>query len=190
MTKTKKAYIPTKLELEGLLSITKEDSIQRWTMLHFSYYACLRSKEIAELSIEDIFQGNEVRGMAQLPTKGGGTRRISLVDKKLRSAISTFYTVSYLSSKPIQAPLFTNPSGGRFTANAVVKQFAKMYKKADLPCSSHSGRRYFATKLGNTPGITTRQMMALGGWSQTNVAMQYFETNEEQLDDLFGRASL
>ena len=35
MTKTKKAYIPTKLELEGLLSITKEDSIQRWTMLHF-----------------------------------------------------------------------------------------------------------------------------------------------------------
>ena len=65
-----------------------------------------------------------------------------------------------------------------------------MYQKANLPCSSHSGRRYFATKLGNTPGITTRQMMALGGWSEPNVAMQYIETNEEQLDDLVGRASL
>ena len=162
MTKTKKAYIPTKLELEGLLSITKEDSIQRWAMLNFSYFAGLRSMEIASLSIEDIFQGNELKGMAQLPTKGGGTRRITLVDKKLRSAISTFYEVQNLSAKPMTAPLFTNPSGGR----------------------------YFATKLGNTPGITTRQMMALGGWSEPNVAMQYIETNEEQLDDLVGRASL
>ena len=48
----------------------------------------------------------------------------------------------------------------------------------------------FATKLGNTPGITTKQMMALGGWSQPNVAMQYVETNEEQLDELVGRATL
>jgi|TARA_B100001778_G_scaffold310851_1_gene293351 site-specific recombinase XerD len=190
MTKTKKAYIPSKIELEGLLSITKEDSIQRWAMLHFSYFAGLRSMEIASLSIEDIFQGNELKGMAQLPTKGGGTRRITLVDKKLRSAISTFYEVQNLSAKPMTAPLFTNPSGGRFTPNAVVKQFVKMYQKANLPCSSHSGRRYFATKLGNTPGITTRQMMALGGWSEPNVAMQYIETNEEQLDDLVGRASL
>ena len=53
MTKTKKAYIPSKIELEGLLSITKEDSIQRWAMLHFSYFAGLRSMEIASLSIED-----------------------------------------------------------------------------------------------------------------------------------------
>ena len=52
-----------------------------------------------------------------------------MVDKKLRSAISTFYEVQNLSSKPMTAPLFTNPSGGRFTANAVVKQFAKMYKE-------------------------------------------------------------
>ena len=54
MTKTKKANIPSKIELEGLLSITKEDSIQRWAMLHFSYFAGLRSMEIASLSIEDF----------------------------------------------------------------------------------------------------------------------------------------
>ena len=86
MTKTKKAYIPTKLELEGLLALTKDDSIQRWTMLHLSYFSGLRSMEIAQLKIGDVFNGKELRGMSQLQTKGGGTRRISLVDKKLRSA--------------------------------------------------------------------------------------------------------
>ena len=96
--------------------------------------------EIAQLKIGDVFNGKELRGMSQLQTKGGGTRRISLVDKKLRSALTTFYEVSNLSSKPMTAPLFTNPSGGSFTANGIVKQFVKMYKKADLPCSSHSGR--------------------------------------------------
>ena len=88
------------------------------------------------------------------------------------------------------APLFTNQSGGSFTANGVVHLFKKLYDKADLPCSSHSGRRYFATQLGNTPGITTKQMMVLGGWSQPNVAMEYVETNDEQLDELVGRSTL
>jgi integrase/recombinase XerD len=188
--KEKKAYIPTSLELEGLLAITKKESIQRWAMLHFSFFAGCRAKEIAELTIGDVFQGNELRGMTQIKTKGGGLRRITLVDKKLRSAISTYYKVQNLSEKPMTSPLFTNPSGGRFTPNGVVKQFVKIYLKADVPCTSHSGRRYFATKLGNTPGITTRQMMALGGWSSPDVAMGYIETNEEQLDDLVARATL
>ena len=186
----KKAYVPTSLELEGILTLTKEDSLQRWAMLHFSYFAGLRAKEIAELTIGDIFQGDEIKGMAQIETKGGGVRRITLVNQKLRSAVSTYYKVLNLNEKQSTAPLFTNPSGGRFTANGVVKQFVKIYAKADIPCSSHSGRRYFATKLGNTPGITTRQMMALGGWSSSDVAMQYVETNEEQLDDLVARATL
>ena len=123
MTKTKKAYIPTKLELEGLLSITKEDSIQRWAMLHFSYFAGLRSMEIAELSIEDLFQGNEVRGMAQLPTKGGGTRRISLVDKKLRSAISTFYEVQNLKQLLHLDQYFSQPQNEKYLFHATEQYF-------------------------------------------------------------------
>ena len=48
-TKTKKAYKPEKLELEGILALTKEDNLQRWAMLHLSYYAGLRSMEISQL---------------------------------------------------------------------------------------------------------------------------------------------
>ena len=83
-----------------------------------------------------------------------------------------------------------------FNANSVVKQFAKAYlkpndgRKVENRLTSHSGRRYFATKLGNTPGITTKQMMALGGWESPDVAMRYVEVNEEQLDDLVARATL
>ena len=196
MKRTKQAYIPTKTELEGLLALTKENGrngLRNWAMLHMSYFAGLRAKEIAELKIGDLFIGNELKTSSFIDatqTKGNQPRRITLIDEKLRSAISTYYKVENLRDKVQERPLFVNQSGSGFTANGVVKLFEKLYKNADLQCSSHSGRRYFATKLGNTAGITTKQMMALGGWSQPNVAMQYVETNEEQLDELVGRATL
>ena len=197
MKRTKQANIPTKTELEGLLTLSKEGGrhgMRNWAMLHMSYFAGLRAKEIAMLNIEDLFKGDELRTSTFLDesqTKGSQPRRITLVDSKLRSALSTYFfkCKSDVSAK-VTSPLFTNQSGARFTANGVVKLFEKLYKNAELECSSHSGRRYFATKLGNTPGITTKQMMALGGWSQPNVAIQYVETNDEQLDELVGRAIL
>ena len=196
MKKTNKAYIPNNLELKGILATTKEENLQRWTMLHLSYFSGLRAMEIAQLSICDVYEGEEVRSMTQLQTKGGGVRRITLVDAELRSALSTWYKVQNLSVKSTNAPLFTNPTGARFSSDGVVKQFIKAYskfnegKKPENKLKSHSGRRYFATKLGNTPGITTKQMMSLGGWESPDVAMQYIETNEEQLDDLVARAQL
>ena len=196
MAKQRQAYIPTSLELEGILAITREDNLQRWVMLHLSYYAGLRSKEIGLLDVGDVFDGKEIPKMAKVETKGGGSRRISLVNEKLRSALTTWYEVQNLSAKPTTAPLFCNPQGARFNANSVVKQFAKAYlkpnegRKVENRLTSHSGRRYFATKLGNTPGITTKQMMALGGWESPDVAMRYVEVNEEQLDDLVARATL
>ena len=194
MKRTKQAYIPSKTELEGLLALAKTDGrhgLRNWTMLHLSYFAGLRAKEIAMLNIEDLYKGKEVKTSTFLDasqTKGSQPRRITLVDAKLRSALNEFLLVENLLVS--RRSIFVNQSGARFTANGVVKLFEKIYKKAELECSSHSGRRYFATKLGNTPGITTKQMMSLGGWSQPSVAMQYVETNDEQLDDLVGRASL
>ncbi len=196
MKRTRKAYVPTRTELEGLLAIVKEDGrygLRNHAMLHMSYFAGLRAKEIAMLKIGDLFVNGELKTSTYLDaeqTKGNQPRRISLVDKKLRSTISNYALVQNLSSKSTTAPLFTNQSGGSFTANGVVHLFKKLYNKVDLPCSSHSGRRYFATQLGNTPGITTKQMMVLGGWSQPNVAMEYVETNDEQLDELVGRSTL
>jgi integrase/recombinase XerD len=197
MRRTKQANIPTKVELEGLLALSKQGGrhgLRNWAMLHMSYYAGLRAKEISMLNIEDLFKGTELKTSTFLDesqTKGSQPRRITLVDEKLRSAITTyFFKCKSDVSVKLTSPLFTNQSGARFTANGVVKLFEKLYKNAELECSSHSGRRYFATKLGNTPGITTKQMMALGGWSQANIAMQYVETNDEQLDELVGRATL
>ena len=78
----------------------------------------------------------------------------------------------------------------------LAKQFIKVYKPFNenrtkvRKLSSHSGRRYFATVLGNTPGITTKQLMELGGWKSPNVAMLYVESNDEHLDSLVGNAEL
>ena len=196
MRRTKQANIPTKTELEGLLALAKEggrNGLRNWAMLHMSYFAGLRAKEIAMLNIGDLFKGKELKTSTFLDeeqAKGSQPRRITLVDSKLRTALLEFHKVQNLHEEVEKRPLFVNQSGARFTSNGVVKLFEKLYKNAELECSSHSGRRYFATKLGNTPGITTKQMMALGGWSQPNVAMQYVETNDEQLDELVGRATL
>jgi len=194
MKRTKQAYIPSKTELEGLLALAKTDGrhgLRNWTMLHLSYFAGLRAKEIAMLNIEDLYKGKELKTSTFLDasqTKGSQPRRITLVDAKLRSALNEFLLVENLLVS--RRSIFVNQSGARFTANGVVKLFESMYKNVELPCSSHSGRRYFATKLGNTPGITTKQMMSLGGWSNPEVAMQYVETNEEQLDDLVRKSAL
>jgi len=196
MKRTKQAYVPSTIELEGLLSMAKSRGrypIRNWAMIHMSYFAGLRAKEIGMLSIRDLFNGGELKTSTTLDpsqTKGSQPRRITLVDKKLRSALTEYFLVQNLSSKSIDSPLFTNQQDSRFTANGVVKLFESMYKNVELPCSSHSGRRYLATKLGNTPGITTKQMMSLGGWSNPEVAMQYVETNEEQLDDLVRKSAL
>ena len=191
-----KAYIPTKDELEDILATAKEQSLQRWVMCHFSYFAGLRAMEISQLSIGDVFEGNEIPRMSRTETKGGGTRRISLVNENLRSALVKFYEVQNLSAKPMTAPLFTNTMDARFTADGVVKQFIKVYKPFNenrtkvRKLSSHSGRRYFATVLGNTPGITTKQLMELGGWKSPDVAMHYVESNDEHLDKLVNNAKL
>jgi len=196
MKRTKQAYVPSKTELEGLLALTKDSGrygLRNWAMLHMSYFAGLRAKEIGMLNIADLFNEGELKTSAYLDkeqTKGSQPRRITLVDEKLRSALSTYYKVQNLRDSVVTRPLFVNQQNCRFTANGVVKLFESIYKKADLPCSSHSGRRYFATKLGNTAGITTKQLMALGGWTQPNVAMQYIEVNDEQLDELVDRATL
>ena len=52
-------------------------------------------------------------------------------------------------------------SGGSFTAMGQVKQFVKMYKKQTYLV--HHIVDEDTVKL-DTPGITTKQMMALGGW--------------------------
>ena len=99
MKRTKQAYIPSKTELEGLLALAKTDGrhgLRNWTMLHLSYFAGLRAKEIAMLNIEDLYKGKEVKTSTFLDasqTKGSQPRRITLVDAKLRSALNDFYFV-------------------------------------------------------------------------------------------------
>jgi hypothetical protein len=38
--------------------------------------------------------------------------------------------------------------------------------------------------------MTTKQLMALGGWESPEVALSYVETNEHVLDEFLGHADL
>ena len=48
MKRTRKAYVPTRTELEGLLAIVKEDGrygLRNHAMLHMSYFADLEPRK-------------------------------------------------------------------------------------------------------------------------------------------------
>lgn len=188
-----KANIPGTDELIKLLrkiKVTGRNGYRNWLMFHFSYFAGLRAKEIASLKIETIYQEGKPKQRTQLTkeqTKGNKPRYLSLASNSLQDALVEYYEVSNLSIKSINSPLFVNQSGAGFNAGGVQKLFESIYKKhtsINSGYSSHSGRRYWATKLANTPGINAKRLMSLGGWSSPAIAMEYIETNIDDLDEL------
>lgn len=191
-----KAKIPSTDQLHNLLRSVKKAGrygLRNWTMLHLSYFAGLRAKEIASLTIADVYQEGKPRQRTELKisqTKGNKPRYLSLASNFLQDALVDYYEVHNLSDKVENLPLFTNQSGINFTPNGVVKLFENLYKihtPSNSGYSSHSGRRYWATKLANTPGINPKKLMSLGGWSSPSMAMEYIDTNEDDLDDLVAK---
>ena len=78
------------------------------------------------------------------------------------------------------------------SANSIAHLLLRLYKlhglwNEDIRCSSHSSRRYFATKLADVVS-NTRELMAHGGWKSTNVALEYVEVAKSKLKSNIARA--
>ena len=147
-----------------------------------SFYAGLRAKEIAALSVGNVFdEAGAVREqfiLSAAQSKGGQTRTVYL-NQRLRRALVDYGDTIKLTD-PQQA-LFASQKGGHFSANTMCQLFLDIYKAVGLKdASSHSGRRTYITRLANK-GVGVRLLAELAGHSHISTTQRYIDVNAEQL---------
>ena len=154
------------------------------TIILTSFYAGLRAKEIAALTVGNVFdeEGN-VRSqfiLSAAQSKGGQTRTVYL-NQRVRKALLE-YSACIRITDP-QRPLFESQKGGHFSANTMCQLFLDIYKAVGLrDASSHSGRRTYITRLANK-GVGVRLLAELAGHSHISTTQRYIDVNAEQLSE-------
>ena len=154
------------------------------TIILTSFYAGLRAKEIAALTVGNVFdeEGN-VRTqfiLSAAQSKGGQTRTVYL-NQRFRKALLE-YSACIRITDP-QRPLFESQKGGHFSANTMCQLFLDIYKAVGLKdASSHSGRRTYITRLANK-GVGVRLLAELAGHSHISTTQRYIDVNSEQLSE-------
>ncbi|MDA9214866.1 site-specific integrase [Planktomarina temperata] len=174
----------TEVQLRRCLKWCKmrRHSARDTTIFYVSYYAGLRAKEIAALTVGNLFDDTgAVREQFVLDssqTKGAKTRTV-WINAKLRRQLEQFRKHS-LSTHPTDA-LFQSQKGGAFSANTMTQLFLNIYRAAGFEnASSHSGRRTFITELASK-GVSVRVLAELAGHSSIQTTQRYIDVNPQQM---------
>ena len=154
------------------------------TIILTSFYAGLRAKEIAALTVGNVFdEDGNVRSqfiLSAAQSKGGQTRTVYL-NQRFRKALLE-YSACIRIIDP-QRPLFESQKGVHFSANTMCQLFLDIYKAVGLKdASSHSGRRTYITRLANK-GVGVRPLAELAGHSHISTTQRYIDVNAEQLSE-------
>jgi len=187
-----KARIISENEIKRVIQFQKnaKHGSRNICLVHFSFYLGLRAKELAELLVKDVIfpDGNLKKEilLTREMTKGAKQRTVFLTNPKVVSVLS-----SYLNERKendqwfdLDSPLFRSQKNQRFTAQTICMLFRKIYDDVGLSdCSSHSGRRTFATALLNN-GINIRNVQTLLGHSSITTTAIYIDTNPKMLGDI------
>jgi integrase/recombinase XerD len=158
-------------------------------MLYMSHLAGLRVGEISHLTIEDVLADDgSIKDEIYLTadkTKGDRGRTV-LVPKKLQDELHHYLSIRF-KLKDLKAVTLTDtskklfysqrhPSDG-FSPNTLAQHFHYLYKHAGLTgCSSHSGRRFFATKIAEA-GTNPKVLQNLLGHRHIGTTMRYVEVS-------------
>jgi len=147
-----------------------------------SFYAGLRAKEIAALSIGNVLAENgEIREECVLTpsqTKGSKARRV-FFSTKLRKELSNY--VHKIDRRIATNPLFETQKGTRFSANTMCQLFLDIYLQCGIiGASSHSGRRSFITNLA-AKGVSVRVLAELAAHASISTTQRYIDVNDEQV---------
>ena len=161
---------------------SRRHPIRDETIVMVSFYAGLRAKEIAALTLGNVFdEVGAVREqfiLSAAQSKGGNTRTVYM-NQRLRRALAD-YAAGLTLSDPNRA-LFESQKGGHFSANTMCQLFLDIYKAVGLKdASSHSGRRTYITRLANK-GVGVRLLAELAGHRHISTTQRYIDVNADQL---------
>lgn len=181
----KQAKVPSQVEMKRLLAVIangRHASRNRLGVM-LSFYAGLRVGEIASLKVTDVLDGEgRVRDLISLSAKNtkGGEARAVFVNLRLGREIETYVTEMDLARVRSAALLMTQ-KGSAFSANTLCQLFAELYRKAGIDgASSHSGRRFFITKLAHS-GVSPKVIMTLAGHRHLTTTQRYIDVNDEMM---------
>ena len=156
-------------------------------MLYMSHLAGLRVGEISHLTLSDVLnEDGSIKDEVYLsPDKTKGDRgRTVLLPKKLQDELHNYLSIRF-RLKELRAVAMTDtsralfysqrhPSDG-FSPNTLAQYFHYLYKNAGVEgASSHSGRRFFATKIAEA-GTNPKVLQNLLGHRNLQTTMRYVE---------------
>ncbi|WP_096701028.1 site-specific integrase [Magnetospirillum sp. 15-1] len=149
-----------------------------------SYFGGLRVGEIAALTVGDVVDTRgeiKERILLRASITKSAEARAMFVGTKLRPELETY--IAGLNGDRLNglSPLLVTQRGGAFTANSLCQLFAHVYREAGVDgASSHSGRRWFITRLAHS-GVSAKVIMTLAGHRNLSTTQRYIEVNDEML---------
>lgn len=181
----KQARVPTDVEFKRLMAVVAQGRHAARNRLAFmlSYQAGLRVGEIAALRVQDVLdRDRSVRDQLRLSaaiTKGGHARTVFLNDR-LRREIERFLLGSATAPSP-GSPLLVTQKNTAFSANTLCQLMGRFYRAAGLDGgTSHSGRRWFITRLAHS-GVSAKIIMQLAGHKNLGTTQRYIDVNDQMM---------
>lgn len=182
----KQARVLTEQEQRRLLAVIADTRYAARNRIAFmlSYMGGLRVGEIASLKVKDVLDGNgavreQVRLSAEV-TKGGHARTV-FVSEKLRRELERYASTLDEWRRQTERPLLLTQKGKAFTPNVLCQFMGKIYQQAGFDgATSHSGRRWFITKLAHS-GISAKVIMTLAGHKHLTTTQRYIDVNDEMM---------
>jgi len=165
--------------------MTKFESRNR-LILTLSYYAGMRSCEICSLTVGDVIDGNgDIKESIQLKshqTKGNKSQSVVL-SSLVRGEIEKYVSEHSLTQKPLAAPLIKSQRGGFFSSQSLQNLFKHLYRNVGYDdCSSHSGRRKFASSLDEM-NVSIGVIKTLLRHSHISSTQRYIQVSKHRLEN-------
>ncbi|MBP2231743.1 integrase/recombinase XerD [Azospirillum agricola] len=179
----KQARVLTDGEQKRLLAVVAQGrhAARNRMAVMLSYLAGLRVGEIAALTCGDVLDGNgavreQIRLNAEI-TKGGHAR-VVFVNDRLRKEVERYH-LTWSEAPAPTSPLLRTQKRTAFSANTLCQLMGQLYEQAGLDgATSHSGRRWFITKLAHS-GISPKVIMTLAGHKHLTTTQRYIEVNDD-----------
>ncbi len=185
-TMTKRAKTLTPQDLKQVLDYIAQHkhALRNRTMLLATYFGGMRVGEVANLRYKDVIdETGKVKDEIVLKpeqTKGKHGRTV-FVNSKLKSEIE-IYVRNHKPSSLNDCLFYTQKRQTKgFTPNTLAQHFHYLYKAAGcIGCTSHSGRRSYATAM-SSKGVGVRVLMRALGHQNLSSTLLYVEASDDML---------
>ncbi len=182
----KQAKVLTEKEFRAVLAVITgmKHAARNRAAVMLSHYAGMRVGEIAALMVGDVLTAKgEVKEQVLLrasTTKSGEARTV-FVSAKLRQELARYAAELRVAERPATAPFLETQKRTAFSGNTLCQLFSHLYALAGVDgASSHSGRRWFITRLAHS-GVSAKVIMTLAGHKHLTTTQRYIEVNDEMM---------